>query len=113
MGKPERYHYVWEDTANSGFSVLGGMIVNLGASIDTLCKSPADKDLSRASIYIIVDPDTPLETEHPNYLEQPAIDALEKWVKSGGVLVLMGNDKGNAEFEHFNRLAGTVRHTVQ
>ena len=104
-GKPERYHYVWEDTANSGFSVLGGMIVNLGASIDTLCQAPTDQDLSRASIYIIVDPDTPLETEHPNYLEQPAIDAIEKWVKNGGVLVLMGNDKGNAEFEHFNHLA--------
>jgi lysophospholipase L1-like esterase len=104
-GKAERFHYVWEDTTNSGFSVLGGMIVNLGASIDTLCEAPTDQNLNRASLYVIVDPDTPLETEHPNYLEQPAIDAIEKWVKNGGVLMLMGNDKGNAEFEHFNRLA--------
>jgi lysophospholipase L1-like esterase len=104
-GKPERYHYVWEDTTNSGFSTLGSMIVHMGASIDTLCEAPTIQDLTRASLYIIVDPDTPLETEHPNYLEQPAIDAIEKWVKSGGVLVLMGNDKGNAEFEHFNQLA--------
>jgi lysophospholipase L1-like esterase len=104
-GKPERYHYVWDDTTNSGFSVLGDMIVTMGASIDTLCEAPTDRNLSRASVYVIVDPDTPLETEHPNYLEQPAIDAIEKWVKNGGVLLLMGNDKGNAEFEHFNHLA--------
>jgi lysophospholipase L1-like esterase len=104
-GKPERYHYVWDDTTNSGFSTLGSMIVNLGASIDTLCEAPTDQNLSRASIYVIVDPDTPLETQHPNYLEQPAIDAIERWVKNGGVLVLMENDKGNAEFEHFNQLA--------
>ena len=104
-GKPERFHYVWEDTTNSGFSVLGTMIVKRGASIDSLCEAPTEKNLSRASVYVIVDPDTPLETEHPNYLEQPAIDAIEKWVKNGGVLLLMGNDKGNAEFEHFNHLA--------
>jgi unsaturated rhamnogalacturonyl hydrolase len=29
----------------------------------------------------------------------------QKWVRAGGRLMLMGNDKGNAEFEHFNRLA--------
>jgi len=104
-GKPERFHYVWEDTANSGFSTLGGMIANMGASIDSLGEAPTDQNLKRASIYIIVDPDTPLETEHPNYLERPAIDAIERWVKNGGVLVLMENDKGNAEFEHLNQLA--------
>jgi lysophospholipase L1-like esterase len=104
-GKPERFHYVWEDTTNSGFATLGGMIVNLGASIDSLGEAPTTQNLTRASLYIIVDPDTPLETEHPNYVEQPAIDAIEKWVKNGGVLVLMENDKGNAEFEHFNQLA--------
>jgi lysophospholipase L1-like esterase len=104
-GITERYHYVWEDTANSGFSVLGSMLVHLGASIDTLCEAPTDQNLSRASIYVIVDPDTPLETERPNYVEQPAIDAIEKWVKNGGVLMMMENDKGNAEFEHFNQLA--------
>jgi len=104
-GKAVRFHYVWEDTTNSGFSVLGSIITKLGASIDTLCEAPTAEALSRASIYIIVDPDTPKETEHPNYVEPPAIDAIAGWVRSGGVLVLMENDKGNAEFEHFNQLA--------
>jgi lysophospholipase L1-like esterase len=104
-GSPVRFHYVWEDTTNSGFSDLGLIITKLGASIDTLCDAPTAQSLSRASIYIIVDPDMPQETEHPNYVEQPAIDAIEGWVRAGGVLVLMENDKGNAEFEHFNKLA--------
>jgi unsaturated rhamnogalacturonyl hydrolase len=104
-GIPVRYHYVWEDTTNSGFSVLGSIITKLGASIDTLCEAPTAETLSRASIYVIVDPDTPKETEHPNYVAPPAIDAIAGWVRSGGVLILMENDKGNAEFEHFNQLA--------
>jgi unsaturated rhamnogalacturonyl hydrolase len=33
------------------------------------------------------------------------IAAIEGWVRAGGRLVLLGNDKGNAEFEHFNQLA--------
>jgi lysophospholipase L1-like esterase len=103
-GQPARYHYVWSDTANSGFSYLGSMIVNLGASIDTINGEPAAESLKRASIYIIVDPDTPLETEHPNYMGTKAVDEIEQWVKAGGVLVLMENDKGNSEFEHFNKL---------
>jgi lysophospholipase L1-like esterase len=104
-GRSVRFHYVWEDSTNSGFSILGGVIARLGASIDSVCEAPSLQRLKKASIYIIVDPDTPLETEHPNYVEAPAIDAIDEWVKDGGVLVLMENDKGNAEFEHFNHLA--------
>ncbi len=104
-GVSERFHYVWDDTANSGFSILGSKIVKLGASIDSLCEAPTSENLKRASVYIIVDPDTPLETERPNYVDSPAIEAIDNWVKAGGVLVLMENDKGNAEFEHFNKLS--------
>lgn len=105
QGKPVRYHYVWEDTANSGFSDLGSRIAKLGASIDSLCQAPTAELLSHTSIYMIVDPDTPLETETPNYVGPEAIDAIEKWVRGGGVLILLENDKGNSEFTHFNQLA--------
>jgi unsaturated rhamnogalacturonyl hydrolase len=33
------------------------------------------------------------------------ITVIEEWVRAGGRLVLLGNDKGNAEFEHLNQLA--------
>src|SRR3990170_6013647 len=53
-GRPFRYHYVWEDTANSGFSELGKTIVNLGAEVDTLSTAPTPENLSQASVYVIV-----------------------------------------------------------
>jgi unsaturated rhamnogalacturonyl hydrolase len=54
---------------------------------------------------MIVDPDTPLESVHPNYIETSAREAIVEWVRAGGILLLFGNDKGNAEFEHLNMLA--------
>lgn len=101
----ERWHYTWEDTTNGGFSQLGQVIDHLGAELDTLQCSPTVSNLRRYSIYIIVDPDTPKETANPNYISDEASKAIVSWVESGGVLVLMANDKGNAEFEHFNKLA--------
>jgi lysophospholipase L1-like esterase len=101
-----RYHYVWDDTANSGFSILAKRITDAGACIDTLCSAPSEAALRRASVYLIVDPDTPKETPAPNFLQPDAIGAIRRWVEGGGVLVMMGNDSGNAEFEHWNRLAG-------
>jgi unsaturated rhamnogalacturonyl hydrolase len=101
----ERWHYVWEDTTNSGFSILGRSIDLLGADLDTLQTAPTDSSLKRLSVYVIVDPDTPQETKTPNYVNAENIAVIERWVKNGGALVLMENDKGNAEFEHFNKLA--------
>ena len=104
-GAMVRYHYVWSDTTNSGFSQLGRIIKDLGGSLDTLCQAPAEQLLRRGDIYLIVDPDTPQETADPHYVQKAEADQIEAWVKAGGTLLLFGNDKGNAEFEHFNLLA--------
>jgi lysophospholipase L1-like esterase len=105
-GKKVRYHYVWHDTTNSGFSRLGEIIVCTGATIDSIGQSPTAGNLTkRSDIYIIVDPDTPKETENPNVISEAAADEISAWVNAGGVLVLLGNDKGNSEFSHFNSLA--------
>jgi hypothetical protein len=101
----ERYHYVWEDTTNSGFSLLGSDIDRLGANLDTLQSAPTDSSLSRLSVYVIVDPDTPAETKNPHYISDEDATVIERWVKKGGVLLLMANDKGNCEFEHLNKLS--------
>jgi unsaturated rhamnogalacturonyl hydrolase len=100
-----RYHYVWDDTADSGFSQLATVIESIGGTVDTLCNAPTLAALRRARVYAIVDPDTPEETASPHYIDQQTIEVVAKWVKSGGVLVLLGNDKGKAEFEHLNNLA--------
>jgi unsaturated rhamnogalacturonyl hydrolase len=79
--------------------------MELGADVDTLEVEPTVQNLSHASIYMIVDPDTPLESVHPNYIETSAREAIVEWVRASGILLLFGNDKGNAEFEHLNLLA--------
>jgi unsaturated rhamnogalacturonyl hydrolase len=55
-------------------------------------------------VYIIVDPDTDKESPKPNYITPKDAQVIYDWVKAGGVLLLMTNDSGNAEFTHFNQL---------
>lgn len=104
-GRVLPYHYKWEEMPNSGFSFWGNVFRNYGVATKALSAAPTTANLKRANIYIIVDPDTKEENEHPNFVGPPDIKAITAWVKSGGVLVLMGNDAGNAEFDHFNQLA--------
>jgi unsaturated rhamnogalacturonyl hydrolase len=105
-GELIRYHYTWEDHAGTGFSLLGELFRRRGAITDSLAVAPTPDNLKRASVYIIVDPDDEREVPQPHYPGPAEIGAIEDWVKSGGVLVLMSNDSANAEFEHFNQLAG-------
>ena len=99
------FHYTWSDKANSGFSMFGSVFDIYGVKKNTLTAAPTKENLKNASIYIIVDPDTEKETAKPNYIQQNDINVIADWVKNGGVLLLMGNDSGNAEFQHFNQLA--------
>jgi len=104
----ESWHYTWNDTSNGGFSLLGEIFTKQGAEITTLATAPTKKDLKNANIYIIVDADIDKEAYggKANLIDPTSIKNLTEWVKKGGVLVLMSNDKGNSEFEHFNKLAG-------
>ena len=100
-----RFHYLWSDTLDSGFSQLGTIITKSGGVIDTLSSAPTDTALARTKVYIIVDPDTPKENPSPAYISDSAARVISRWVYEGGVLLLFGNDSGNAEFHHLNRLA--------
>ncbi|MFL6337360.1 MAG: glycoside hydrolase family 88 protein [Pyrinomonadaceae bacterium] len=104
-GRPYTWHYKWEEMDNGGFSLFGHVFSNLGARTDALRYAPTAQNLKGAAVYIIVDPDTETETEKPNFVEPAHVKAVADWVKAGGVLLLMGNDVGNAEFDHFNTLA--------
>ena len=104
-GQMARWHYKWEEMLNSGFFFWGNEFRNLGGWTRSLVEAPSPVALKGTDIYIIVDPDTKAETEQPNFIEPQHVKAITDWVKAGGVLVLMGNDAGNAEFDHFNLLA--------
>ena len=104
-GQVTSWHYKWDEMPNSGFFFWGNLFRNLGATTGSLTISPTLANLRSTDIYIIVDPDTKSETETPNFIEPQHVKAITAWVRGGGVLVLMGNDVGNAEFDHFNQLA--------
>jgi unsaturated rhamnogalacturonyl hydrolase len=61
--------------------------------------------LNQADIYIIVDPDVPKENINAKYIEPEDAKTIFNWVNDGGVLVMMANDTGNLEIDHFNILA--------
>jgi unsaturated rhamnogalacturonyl hydrolase len=104
FGKTVNWHYKWTEYDNPGFLMFGRAFTNYGASL-TMVEEPTAQSLQKADVYIIVDPDFPKENKSPHYIEQKHVDAIADWVKNGGVLLLMGNDSGNAEFEHWNQLA--------
>ncbi|MCE7044140.1 glycoside hydrolase family 88 protein [Dyadobacter sp. CY312] len=104
-GKQEQFHYTWEDRAHSGFWLWGNTFRELGAETVSIPTAPTAENLKGVGVYIIVDPDTKKETAAPNFVEAKDIAAIEKWVKAGGVLVLMANDTANCEIPHFNQLA--------
>jgi unsaturated rhamnogalacturonyl hydrolase len=100
-GKP--YHYLWNDSAFSGYSQWGKLFAIRNAELLTISK-PTSKVLSLADVYIIVDPDTTSENPSPNYILSDDILAISHWVKRGGVLVVLANDQPNCEFTHLNLL---------
>ncbi len=103
----EVWHYKWNERPDAGFSFWGSMFRSMGANVAQMRSEPTTSELAKASVYIIVDPDTAKETANPNFVELRHVTAIEDWVKRGGVLVLMGNDGQNAELDKFNTLAET------
>src|SRR4051794_29185606 len=66
-GKAERFHYMWEDKANTGFSILGDAFKTHGAELRSLEEPPSASTLKNTNVYIIVDPDTKKENPNPHY----------------------------------------------
>lgn len=105
IGNLVNWHYKWHEKSNGGFYFLDNLFNNYGFKTATLSTAPTKQNLKKSSIYIIVDADHQKDNPNPNYIESNHIKIIEKWVKAGGVLVLLHNDKNNAEFENFNKLA--------
>ena len=52
-----------------------------------------------------MDPDHVKDNPSPHYMNQQDANEIVKWVRKGGVLLLMANDSINCDLEHFNILA--------
>jgi unsaturated rhamnogalacturonyl hydrolase len=104
-GQTELFHYKWDDDANSGFSFFGRAFQRYGVNLATETTAPTAADLGRAQIYVLASPDIPVKNPTPHYMDKASGDAIQAWVKAGGVLLLMENDVTNSEFDHFNTMS--------
>ncbi len=103
-GKIEYFHYKWNDHTNSGYSLFGQIFRDAGAQTETLYTAPTWTSLRKAQVYIIVSPDIPAKNPTPHYMQPTDAAQIAKWVKSGGVLMIMENDPANADLDHINPL---------
>jgi hypothetical protein len=105
-GQKIGFHYLWNDTTNTGFSILGAAFKKAGAkALHTLSEAPTAKNLKGTAIFIIVDPDHLKDNPKPNYMNEADAEVIARWVQTGGVLFLLANDEKNCDLEHFNLLA--------
>jgi unsaturated rhamnogalacturonyl hydrolase len=105
MGPVRLFHYKFDEDANEGDSFFGYALERYGVKLGELAAAPTAASLKGAQIYVIVSPDNPAKNPAPHYVDKASGDAIEAWVRAGGVLLLMSNDKDNTEFEHFNTLS--------
>jgi trehalose utilization protein len=98
-------HYRWEGTYPGGYSRLGELLTGMGAELRTVSTRITASALRGVDCLITADPDTPEEAAAPHYFAPDEVRAIAAWVRAGGKLALLGNNPGNAEFTHFNRLA--------
>lgn len=104
-GKSQLFHYKWDDTTNSGYSLFGQMWREAGVATDTLTTEPSEAALKKAQFYLVASPDNAAKNPNPHYMTAADAAVLSKWVKRGGVLLMMENDPANADIEHFDLLA--------
>jgi unsaturated rhamnogalacturonyl hydrolase len=102
------YHYKWNEMNNGGFSTLQFLFQKYGITTKHLAEMPSKNNLPLNSIYLIVDADDSGDNPNPNFMNVPAANFLRNWVNKGGVLCVLHNDKGNAEFKHMNLLLSLV-----
>ena len=105
FGQTELFHYKWNDDSNNGYSFFGRAFRRYGVTLATLPEAPTRAALAQAQIYIIASPDIPSKNPDPHYMDKASGDAIEAWVRAGGVLLLFSNDRDNTEFTHFDTLS--------
>jgi unsaturated rhamnogalacturonyl hydrolase len=106
FGQKYLFHYKWQEENQPGYSMVGHILENFGATTTVLPTEPTATALKDAQVFVIVSPDNALKNPTPNYANATDAEELAKWVKNGGVLVLMANDAANTDLAHFNLIAG-------
>lgn len=98
-------HYTWDDTSKwGGYSQFGELFVRHGGTLAMLNEAPTSTLLKGSSVYIIVDPDHEKDNPTPNYMDKASARAIARWVKKGGNLLVLTNDRDNCDLHYINIL---------
>ena len=90
-GNKEPIHYKWDDATDTGLSFFGHAFERYGVQLDTLRVAPTAASLSSSEVYIIGAPGAAAGDLGSHALTKTDSDAIEAWVKGGGVLVLIAD----------------------
>jgi unsaturated rhamnogalacturonyl hydrolase len=104
LGNRESTHYKFNERSNGGFEFWAKMLERKGAKTATTYEAPTKNSLSKADVYVIVDPDIPKENPEAKFMDDNSAHAVTDWVRAGGTLILLLNDTGNCDLEHINIL---------
>ena len=104
-GEMVPFHYKWDDYSNPGYSFLGHIFRSYGVSTDTIDAAPTTANLRSARFYMIVSPDDRAKVPDPHIITAEQAEQVSAWVKRGGVLILMANDRDNTDIPHMDILA--------
>jgi unsaturated rhamnogalacturonyl hydrolase len=99
-GKMYRFHYTQEGHHWSCFTLRPYLFAAKTLSRPG-AKGRTAANLRGLDLHIIVDPDTPKETETPYSVGPAHIQAITDWVKAGRVLMIISS----MELKYLNRLA--------
>jgi unsaturated rhamnogalacturonyl hydrolase len=105
FGEKFLFHYKWGYEDQAGYSMVGRIVENFGAQTSVLATEPTAASLKGAQVFVIVSPDNAAKNPAAHYANASDADELAKWVKAGGVLVLMANDAANTDLKSFNLIA--------
>lgn len=105
FGKPVTFHYKWDTEDGPGYSLFGHLFREFGAQTTELDREPTLENLRGAQVFVIASPDNPDKNPRPHFANSEDADQMARWVKAGGVLVIMENDTSFADLAHFNVIA--------
>ena len=104
-GNKELFAYKWEDSTDTGLSFFGHGLERYGVQLDSLRVAPTAASLSSSQIYLLAAPVTAGSPSGSHSLSRADSDALEAWVKDGGVLLLIADATHNRDVTKLNSLS--------
>lgn len=105
FGKQVEFHYKWDTEDMPGYSLFGHLFREFGAETRELDAEPTFDGLRRAQVFVIASPDNLDKNPHAHFANAKDAEQIARWVKAGGVLLIMENDTSFADLDHFNVVA--------